>query len=134
METAVLLLRTDDIISGHKKEGDDQSPRGGAPMLARKCKVHNNKNKKNLQHYDISAKSRYNFEKPFLWLSRKLTGDPNLESVIMPALAPPEAAMDATSVAQCEHDLEVSQTTALAAEHDDPDAVGPRRSPSPPDG
>eukprot|EP00966_Prymnesium_polylepis_P230184 5326287-Prymnesium_polylepis.1 len=27
--------------------------------------------KKNLQYYDISAKSNYNFEKPFLWLARK---------------------------------------------------------------
>nr|AAW79002.1 GekBS156P [Gekko japonicus] len=35
--------------------------------------------KKNLQYYDISAKSNYNFEKPFLWLARKLIGDPNLE-------------------------------------------------------
>ncbi|KAL3911940.1 MAG: hypothetical protein SGPRY_008508 [Prymnesium sp.] len=29
--------------------------------------------KKNLQYYDISAKSNYNFEKPFLWLARKVT-------------------------------------------------------------
>ena len=28
--------------------------------------------KKNLQYYDISAKSNYNFEKPFLWLARKV--------------------------------------------------------------
>ena len=35
--------------------------------------------KKNLQYYDISAKSNYNFEKPLFWLARKLTGDPNLE-------------------------------------------------------
>ncbi|XP_068949992.1 GTP-binding nuclear protein Ran-like isoform X2 [Petaurus breviceps papuanus] len=34
--------------------------------------------KKNLQYYDISAKSNYNFEKPFLWLARKLIGDPTL--------------------------------------------------------
>ena len=46
--------------------------------------------KKNLQYYDVSAKSNYNFEKPFLWLARKLVGDPNLEFVAMPALAPPE--------------------------------------------
>merc|ERR1712200_157740 len=44
--------------------------------------------KKNLQYYDISAKSNYNFEKPFLWLARKLIGDPNLEFVAMPALSP----------------------------------------------
>ena len=34
--------------------------------------------KKNLQYYDISAKSYFNFEKPFLWIVRKLVGDPNL--------------------------------------------------------
>ena len=28
--------------------------------------------KKNLQYYDISAKTNYNFEKPFLYLARKL--------------------------------------------------------------
>jgi GTP-binding nuclear protein Ran len=36
--------------------------------------------KKNLQYYDISAKSNYNFEKPFLWLARKLTGNQGLVS------------------------------------------------------
>ena len=46
------------------------------------------------QYYDISAKSNYNFEKPFLWLARKLIGDPNLEFVAMPALLPPEVQMD----------------------------------------
>ena len=36
--------------------------------------------KKNLQYYDVSAKSNYNFEKPFLWLARKLTGNQQLVS------------------------------------------------------
>jgi GTP-binding nuclear protein Ran len=30
--------------------------------------------KKNLQYYEISAKSNYNYEKPFLYLARKLVG------------------------------------------------------------
>jgi len=34
-----------------------------------------------LQYYDMSCKSNYNFEKPFLWLARKLTGVINLEFV-----------------------------------------------------
>ena len=38
--------------------------------------------KKNLQYYDISAKSNYNFEKPFLWLARKLTGNTGLVSAL----------------------------------------------------
>lgn len=61
-----------------------------------------------LQYYDISAKSNYNFEKPFLWLARKLTGDPNLEFVAMPALAPPEVEMDPTTAKIYEQELEVS--------------------------
>ena len=74
--------------------------------------------KKNLQYYDISAKSNYNFEKPFLWLARKLIGDPNLEFVTMPALALPEVVMDPALAAQFEHDLEVAQTAALPDEDD----------------
>ncbi|EPY75534.1 GTP-binding nuclear protein Ran [Camelus ferus] len=94
--------------------------------------------KKNLQYYDISAKSNYNFEKLFfwlarirsaksnynfeklfLWLARKLVGEPNLEFVAMPALALPEVVMDPALAAQYEHDLEVVQTTALPDEDDD---------------
>lgn len=60
------------------------------------------------QYYDISAKSNYNFEKPFLWLARKLIGDPNLEFVAMPALAPPEVQMDPSLVAKYEEELNVS--------------------------
>lgn len=37
--------------------------------------------KKNLQYYDISAKSNYNFEKPFLWLARKLVGNQTLVGI-----------------------------------------------------
>lgn len=44
--------------------------------------------KKNLQYYDISAKSNYNFEKPFLWLARKLVGNPALVR-LTPAPLPP---------------------------------------------
>jgi GTP-binding nuclear protein Ran len=51
--------------------------------------------KKNLQYYDISAKSNYQFEKPFVWLLRRLTNDPNLMLVEAPVLAPVEVAFDA---------------------------------------
>ena len=40
--------------------------------------------KKNLQYYDVSAKSNYNFEKPFLWLARKLTGNQQLVRSVKP--------------------------------------------------
>jgi len=44
--------------------------------------------KKNLQYYDISAKSLFNFEKPFLYLARKLLKQPDLLFVEAPRLAP----------------------------------------------
>ena len=56
--------------------------------------------KKNLQYYDISAKSNYNYEKPFLWLARKLCGEPTLEFAAMPALAPPDVVMDPAAISE----------------------------------
>ena len=52
------------------------------------------------QYYDISAKSNYNFEKPFLWLARKITGEAGLQFVEAPALAPPEVKVDPHLMAQ----------------------------------
>ncbi|XP_038056906.1 GTP-binding nuclear protein Ran-like [Patiria miniata] len=69
--------------------------------------------KKNLQYYDISAKSNYNFEKPFLWLARKLLGDANLSFVEMPALQPPEVEIDEATLIQYNQDLREAQRTAL---------------------
>ncbi|CAF0882354.1 unnamed protein product [Rotaria sp. Silwood1] len=39
-----------------------------------------------MQYYDISGRSNYNFEKPFLSLSCKLAGDANLQFTAMPVL------------------------------------------------
>jgi len=69
--------------------------------------------KKNLQYYDISAKSNYNFEKPFLWLARKLCGQAELEFVEMPALQPPEVHIDPSLKRQYEKDLEDAQQCEL---------------------
>jgi len=46
--------------------------------------------KANIQYFDISAKSNYNFEKPFLWITKKLTGDSAVSFVSEPALVPPD--------------------------------------------
>ena len=50
--------------------------------------------KKNLQYYDVSAKSNYNFEKPFLYIARKLTGNPNCAFKAAPALMPQDVQID----------------------------------------
>ncbi|TFK14113.1 dnaJ-like protein subfamily C member 16 [Platysternon megacephalum] len=98
------------VLCGNKVDIKDRKVKAKSIVFHRK---------KNLQYYDISAKSNYNFEKPFLWLARKLIGDPNLEFVAMPALAPPEVVMDPALAAQYEQDLQIAQTTALPDEDDD---------------
>ena len=50
--------------------------------------------KNNLQCCEISAKSNYNFEMPFLYLARKFAGDVNLYLVGSLALAPSEVHID----------------------------------------
>lgn len=75
--------------------------------------------KKNLQYYDISAKSNYNFEKPFVWLARKLTGHANLELVAAPALAPPEVHVDAELMRQYQNELNDAVNAPLPEEDDD---------------
>jgi GTP-binding nuclear protein Ran len=69
--------------------------------------------KKNLQYFDISAKSNYNFEKPFLWLARKLAGNQSLEFVASPALAPPEVEVDSNLMVVYQKELEQAQNMPL---------------------
>lgn len=74
--------------------------------------------KKNLQYYDISAKSNYNFEKPFLWLARKLAGNPGLEFVASVALAPPEVQIDQDMMNKIQRDAEEAAAMPLPDEDD----------------
>jgi len=66
-----------------------------------------------LQYFDISAKSNYNFEKPFLWLARKLAGNQSLEFVASPALAPPEIQVDEKLMKAYTDELEQAQNMPL---------------------
>lgn len=75
--------------------------------------------KKNIQYYDISAKSNYNFEKPFLWITRKLLSDNDLVFVEAPALAPPEVPIDLARQAQYEQELKEAAAVPLPDEDDD---------------
>jgi GTP-binding nuclear protein Ran len=75
--------------------------------------------RKNLQYYDISAKSNYNFEKPFLWLARKITGDANLHFVESPALQPPEVQIDMDTMRKYEQDLDAAAQAPLPPDEDD---------------
>jgi GTP-binding nuclear protein Ran len=75
--------------------------------------------KKNLQYYDISAKSNYNFEKPWLWLARKLSGNPNLLFAADVALQPPEVLLDPIQIQQNEMELAQASTVPLPDEDED---------------
>ncbi|KAJ1974537.1 GTP-binding nuclear protein gsp1/Ran [Dimargaris verticillata] len=75
--------------------------------------------KKNLQYYDISAKSNFNFEKPFLWLARKLVGDANLQFTAAPALQPPSAEIDPALMEQYQKELDLAAAQPLPDDDDD---------------
>ena len=74
--------------------------------------------KGNLQYYDLSARSNYNFEKPFLWLARRLTNQPNLQFVGQFAKAP-EIQIDAALIQQHEAELQAAQNVAIGDDDDD---------------
>jgi GTP-binding nuclear protein Ran len=77
--------------------------------------------KKNLAYFDISAKSNYNFEKPFLWLARKLSGHAELFFTEQPALPPPDptALMSAEQIAAQEAELRDAQNMPVPEGDDD---------------
>merc|ERR1712086_675748 len=73
--------------------------------------------KRNLQYYDLSARSNYNFEKPFLWLARRLTNQGNLQFVGQFAKAP-EIQIDAALIQQHERELQAAQNVAIGDDDD----------------
>jgi GTP-binding nuclear protein Ran len=75
--------------------------------------------KKNLQYYDISAKSNFNFEKPFLYIFRKLAGDQNAIFVEAPALELPEVQIDEQQVKQWEAELKNANDVLLPDDDED---------------
>merc|ERR1712241_725623 len=74
--------------------------------------------KRNLQYYDLSARSNYNFEKPFLWLARRLTNQGNLQFVGQIAKAP-EIHIDTALIAQHERELQEAQNVAIGDDDED---------------
>ncbi|KAJ7820279.1 putative GSP1-GTP-binding protein of the ras superfamily [Mycena leptocephala] len=75
--------------------------------------------KHNIQYCEISAKSNYNFEKPFLWLSRKLVGNPDLIFVAQPVLAIGEAEIDPELMERYNRELEQAMLIPLPEEDED---------------
>jgi len=98
------------VLCGNKVDMKDRKVKAKAITFHRK---------KNIQYFDISAKSNYNFEKPFLWLAKKLSGENELMFVAMPALAPPEVRMSAEQMQQAENELFAARNAVLPEDDDE---------------
>lgn len=72
--------------------------------------------KTNMQYYDISAKSNYNFEKPFLWIARKLSGDNTCSFVEQPALRPADIEINQAQTALYEKEIEDAYSVPIPEE------------------
>jgi GTP-binding nuclear protein Ran len=84
------------ILCGNKVDIAKRQVKSNHISLHRKLRI---------SYYDISARSNYNFEKPFLALARKLTGHEDLYFTDHPAAAPPEVTIDVDHLAQYEKEL-----------------------------
>ncbi|CBZ56005.1 GTP-binding nuclear protein Ran, related [Neospora caninum Liverpool] len=97
------------VLVGNKVDVKDRQ------VKARQIQFHR---KRNLQYYDISARSNYNFEKPFLWLARRLTNQPALSFVGEHAKAP-EIQIDPNLVQEAERELQAAVSTAIDDDDED---------------
>ena len=78
--------------------------------------------KKNIQYYDISAKTHYNYEKPFLYLLRKVLAQPNATFVQPVALQPTEISLvpiDSAQIHLWQDQLRKAADTVLPDDDDD---------------
>jgi GTP-binding nuclear protein Ran len=97
------------VLVGNKVDQKDRK------VKARQITFHR---KRNLQYFDISAKSNYQYEKPFLWILRTLTGDANLYLVEALALQPSEITMDANQIAALASEWNEANNAPLPDEED----------------
>lgn len=100
------------VLCGNKVEVKDRK------VKAKQITFHR---KKNLQYFEISAKVNYNFEKPFIWITRKVAGNNEIHFVEAPALAPPEAEIDMAQMARYQQELENAAAVPLPEGDDDDD-------------
>ena len=70
-----------------------------------KAKQINFHRKKNLAYFEVSAKSNFNYEKPFLYLARQLVGDGNPKLVESLALHPQTVTIDPQRMQEIQREL-----------------------------
>eukprot|EP01113_Clastostelium_recurvatum_P049124 TRINITY_DN9054_c0_g1_i3.p1 TRINITY_DN9054_c0_g1~~TRINITY_DN9054_c0_g1_i3.p1 ORF type:complete len:229 (+),score=59.04 TRINITY_DN9054_c0_g1_i3:3-689(+) len=72
-----------------------------------------------LQYFDISAKTNYNFERPFVWLARKLAGQPDLVLVEAPVTLPPDVPLDEEQMKRYQEELDIAAALPLPEDEED---------------
>ena len=84
------------VLVGNQVDAHDRKVKAKQILFPRKYGI---------QYYDISAKTNYQFEKPFLWLLKKLTGEPNLTLVESLALKPCDYVIPEEKIIQMRKEL-----------------------------
>ena len=75
--------------------------------------------KNNMRYFEISAKSNYHFEMPFLSIARSILNDPNLQFISAPAYLPPEVQLDPELIQQYENELQIANSIPLPDDDND---------------
>ena len=74
-----------------------------------------------MRYFEISAKSNYHFEMPFLSLARSLLNEPQLQFTVAPALMPPEPGFefDQAEMDNYNQELEAASNIQLPDDEND---------------
>ena len=75
--------------------------------------------KHGIQYYDVSAKSNYQFEKPFLWLLKRLTNDSGLTLIEAPSLQPQDITIGNEQIKQMEEELRQAENAPINDDDED---------------
>jgi len=97
------------VLVGNKVDVKDRQ------VKAKQIQFHR---KRNLQYYDLSARSNFNFEKPFLWLARCLSGNKDLR-FIAEIVKAPEITLNQEDMAAIERETEAAKNVAIVDDDDD---------------
>jgi len=98
------------VLVGNKVDVKDRAVKAKTIVFHRK---------KNIPYFDISARSNYNIEKPWLYIGRKLLSDAHLQLMEEPATLPPETTVDPAIIAQYERDVAEAAMVPLEENPDD---------------
>jgi GTP-binding nuclear protein Ran len=92
------------VLVGNKVDVKDRKVKARQILFPRKHGI---------QYYDVSAKSNYQFEKPFVWLLKKMLQDPNLQLVEAPVLAPREFEIDPSQIQEMQKEINDAENAPI---------------------